>query len=72
LFSKKEYIPKSHVFRDGIKELNIEKLKWINKSIISKAKENKLYRKGSIDGVETFRSYKKDWNNSYKAKIKVK
>lgn len=80
LFSKKEYIPKSHVFRDGIKELNIEKLKWINKSIISKAKANKLYRKGSIDGlvvvgidgVETFRSYKKDWNNSYKAKIKVK
>ena len=80
LFSKKEYIPKSHVFRDGIKELSVEKLRWINKSIISKAKENKLYRNGSIDGfvvvgidgVETFKSYKKDWNNSYKAKIKVK
>ncbi len=25
-----------------------------------------------IDGVETFGSYKKDWNNSYKTKIKVK
>ena len=50
LFSKNEYIPKTHVFRDGIKELSVEKLRWINKSIISKAKENKLYRNGSIDG----------------------
>ena len=80
LFSKNEYIPKTHVFRDGIKELSVEKLRWINKSIISKAKENKLYRNGSIDGyvvvgidgTETFKSYKKDWKNSYKAKIKVK
>ena len=80
LFSKREHIPKSHVFRDGIKELSIENLRLINKSIIAKAKENKLYRSGSIDGfvvvgidgVETFRSYKKDWKNSYKAKIKVK
>lgn len=80
LFSKKEHIPKSHVFRDGIKELSVEGLKDINRAIISKAKENKLYRDGSIDGlvvvgidgVETFRSYKKDWNNSYKAKVKVK
>ena len=80
MFFKKEHIPKSHVFRDGIKELSIEKIKQINKSVISKARENKLYRKGSIeglvvvgiDGVETFRSCKKDWNNSYKAKVKVK
>ena len=72
LFSKKEKIPKSHVFRDCIKELSLDELKEINKSIIFKAKENKLYRSGSIDGVETFRSYKKDWENSYKAKIKVK
>ena len=80
LFSKNEYIPKTHVFRDGIKELSVEQLRWINKSIILKAKENKLYRNGSIDGyvvagidgTETFKSYKKDWKNSYKAKIKVK
>ena len=80
LFSKKEKIPKSHVFRDGIKELSVEKLKGINKSIISKARDNKLYRAGSIDGlvvvgidgVEIFGSYKKDWNNSYKVKKKVK
>ncbi len=79
MFLKKEYIPKSHVFRDGIKELSIEELKGINKSIITKSKENKLYRKGSIeglvvvgiDGVETFGSYKKDWKNSYKKNIKT-
>ena len=80
MFSKKEHIPKSHVFRDGIKELSLESLRLINKSIIAKVKENKLYRRGSIDGfvvvgidgVETFRSYKKDWNNSYKIKTRVK
>ncbi len=79
MFGKKENIPKAHVFRDGIKELNIEDLKQINKGIIMKAKENKAYRKGTvdghvvvgIDGVECFGSYKKDWNNSYKTKIKI-
>jgi len=79
IFSKKEHIPKMHVFRDGLKELNLEELKNINKSIISKVKENKTYRTGSIDGlvivgidgVETFRSIKKDWEGSYKVNIKV-
>lgn len=79
IFKKNEHIPKMHVFRDGIKELEIEDLKKINKNIILKAKENKIYRKGTIDnlvvvgidGVETFGSYKKDWYNSYKKKKKV-
>lgn len=79
MFGKKEHIPKAHVFRDGIKELNLEKLKQIKKSIIQKAKENKEYRNGTVDGhvvvgvdgVENFGSYKKDWNGSYKTKIKV-
>ena len=79
MFGKKEHIPKAHVFRDGVKELKQENLKQINKSIIMKAKENKVYRKGTVDGhvivgvdgVETFGSYKKDWNGSYKTKIKV-
>lgn len=79
IFSKKEYIPKMHVFRDGIKELDLEEIKNINKKIISKAKENKTYRKGcidglvvvGIDGVETFNSYKKDWNGSYKINQKI-
>lgn len=59
------------MFRDGIKELDIKELKQINKSIILKAKENKIYREGAIDGVECFGSYKKDWENSYKVKKKV-
>ena len=32
MFGKKEYIPKAHVFRDGVKELKQENLKQINKS----------------------------------------
>ena len=79
MFSKKEHIPKMHVFRDGIKEINLEDLKEINRSIIVKSKGNKMYRKGTvenlvvvgIDGVETFGSCKKDWNGSYKTKRKV-
>ena len=78
LFDKKETIPKMHGFRDGIKDINLEDLKQINKNIIRKAKENKIYRKGTIDrlvvvgidGTENFGSYKKNWGNSFKCKIK--
>lgn len=77
-FDKKEKIPKMHGFREGIKDLNIERLENINKNIIRKAKENKIYRKGTIDnlvvvgidGTECFGSYKKNWNNSYKTVMK--
>lgn len=69
-----------HGFRDGIKDLKPNELKDINRRIIKKTRENKKYRNGTIDGlvivgldgVETFGSYKKDWENSYKTKIKVK
>ena len=78
LFDKKETIPKMHGFRDGIKDINLEDLKHINKNIIRNAKENKIYRKGTIDrlvvvgidGTESFGSYKKNWNNSFKCKVK--
>lgn len=78
IFSKKEVIPKMHGFRDGIKDLRLEDLECINKDIIRKTKENKIFRKGTIDrlvvvgidGTETFGSSKKDWNNSYKTTIK--
>ena len=77
-FVKNERIPKMHGFRDGIKDLNLESLKKINKNIIRKAKENKIYRQGTIenlvvvgmDGTENFGSYKKFWKNCYKCKIK--
>lgn len=77
-FGSKEIIPKMHGFRDGIKDLEIKDLQEVNKKIISKSRENKIYRSGSIDGLvvvgvdgtESFGSYKKDWKNSYKAKMK--
>lgn len=79
IFSKNEIIPKMHGFRDGIKQLKSEQLKNINRDLIKKSKENKIYRNGTIDGlvvvgldgVETFGSYNKDWDNSYKTKLKV-
>ncbi len=75
-----EKIPKMHGFREGIKNLKPEEIRQINIGIVKKSRENKIYRQGSIDGlvvagidgVETFGSYKKDWGNSYKTKIKVK
>lgn len=75
-----EKIPKMHGFREGIKNLKAEELRKINVKIVKKSRENKIYRQGcidglvvaGIDGVETFGSYKKDWENSYKTKIKVK
>lgn len=77
---KNEVIPKMHGFRDGIKDLKLEDIEKINRNIIKKAKENKIYRSGSIDrlvvvgldGTETFRSCKKNWNNSFNQKIKNK
>lgn len=79
IFSKKERVPKMHGLRDGIKDLKVEELKKINRSIIAKSKENKIYRAGSIDnyvvvgidGAESFGSYKKDWKNSYKTNLKI-
>ena len=75
-----EKIPKTHGFRDGIKNLIPEEFRKINVKIVRKSRENKIYRQGCIeglvvlglDGVETFGSYKKDWENSYKTKTKVK
>lgn len=51
LFKGNEVIPKAHGFIDGIKDLNVSNIKLINKNIIKKAKENKLYRNGTIDNL---------------------
>lgn len=79
IFRKNEIIPKMHGFRDVIKEIDIKEIKRINRNVIQKAKDNKTYRKGTIDnlvvvgidGTEIFGSYKKKWNNCYKTTIKV-
>ena len=80
MFKRKVAIPKMHGFVDGIKDLKVSELEKINKNIIKKAKENKIYRNGTIDnlvvvgidGTETFGSYKKKWDNCYNKKIKSK
>ena len=78
-YGKKEHIPKSHVLREGIKEILSKDIEEINRSVIRKAKENKLFRNGTIDnlvvvgidGTETFRSAKRDWLGSYKLRVKT-
>lgn len=80
MFKNNKVIPKAHGFLEGIKDLEVSELEKINQNIIKKAKENKIYRKGTIDnlvvvgidGTEAFGSYKKEWENCYNKKIKIK
>ena len=80
MFKSNEVIPKAHGFIDGIKDIQVSDIENINKNIIRKAKENKIYRNGTIDnlvvvgidGTEAFGSYKKKWDNCYNKKIKNK
>lgn len=80
MFKSNEIIPKMHGFIEGIKDLKVSELEEINKNIIKKAKENKIYRDGGIDrlvvvgidGTEAFGSYKREWDNCYNKKIKNK
>ena len=68
IFKSNEVIPKTHGFIEGIKDLKVSELEKINKNIIKKAKENKIYRNGTIenlvvvgiDGTEAFGSYKRE------------
>ena len=78
MFKCNEIVPKTHVFIDSIKDLKVSDIAKINKNIIKKSKENKIYRRGTIDnllvigidGTEAFGSYKRKWNNCYNKKIK--
>ena len=80
MFKSNEVIPKAHGFIEGIKDMQVSDIENINKNIIRKAKENKIYRNGTIDnlvvvgidGTEAFGSYKKKWDNCYNKKIKNK
>ena len=69
IFKSNEVIPKTHCLIEGIKYLKVSELEKINKNIIKKAKENKIYRNGTIenlvvvvgiDGTEAFGSYKRE------------
>ena len=47
MFKCNEMVPKTHGFIDGIKDLKVSDIAKINKNIIKKSKENKIYRKGT-------------------------
>lgn len=50
-FSKKEYIPKTHGLRDCIIATDYNQLVDINDYVINKAKDNKFFKKNSVDGL---------------------
>lgn len=72
------FINKIYHINEQISSVSRKKNKKIKIKV--KARENKVYRKGTIDGLlvvgidgtESFGSYKKNWNNSYKNTIKTK
>lgn len=51
LYRPGEYIPKTHGLRDAIKDTDYRQIEAISKSVIEKAKENKVFRKNKIDGL---------------------
>lgn len=67
IFSKKEFIPKTHAFRDCIDDINYLDVKNIHLNMMDKLKQNKFFDnhdyRGSrvliIDGVEAFETHKK-------------
>ena len=53
LYRKREYIPRTHGLRDCIIDTDYKQIELINKSVINKCKENKIFRKNKIDGLFT-------------------
>ena len=51
IFKKKEYVPLTHGMRDCIIDTPYEQIEKINEDIILKLKENKFFRKNTIDGL---------------------
>ena len=51
LYKRNEYIPRMHGLRDAIVDIDSHQIEDINKSVILKLKENKLFRKNLVDGL---------------------
>lgn len=51
LYTTGEYVPKMHGLRDCIKDTDYHQIEEINKSVIEKVKENKIFRKNTVDGL---------------------
>ena len=51
IYQKKEYVPLTHGVRDCIIDTPYEQIEEINEEVILKLKENKFFRKNTIDGL---------------------
>lgn len=66
IFSRNEFVPKTHAFRDCVDEIDYLDVRNIHLKILNKLKENKFFDnhtyRGSrvmiVDGVETFETHK--------------
>ena len=66
IFSKDEFVPKTHAFRDCIEDTNYQQLVDMHNNIIDTMKKNKVFenhtyrgkRVVAIDGVESFETHK--------------
>jgi len=59
LFHRKTILPLIDIIRDTLKSIKLDGLANMNKGIIKKAIENKVFRNGTIDGTKLFGSNKK-------------
>lgn len=51
VYAKNESIPKTHGMRDCIIDTDYNQIETINRSVIEKAKTNKIFRKNTVDGL---------------------
>ncbi len=51
VYRKREYVPKMHGLRDCVIDTDYKQLEDLNRSVIQKAKENKVFRKNKVDGL---------------------
>lgn len=66
IFHKKEFIPKTHAFRDCVNDIKYEDIKDIHLNVLATLKKNKYFENHKyrgktviiIDGIETFETHK--------------
>ena len=51
IYKKREYNPKMHGLRDCVIDTDYQQLEKINQDLILKSKENKIFKKNTIDGL---------------------
>ncbi len=51
IYNKNEYNPKMHGLRDCVIDTDYHQLETFNRDLILKAKENKVFRKNTVDGL---------------------